>query len=77
MIKISKRQNFIYVLFTIASTKVGRLVRMFIGINFGLSNTIFFTTIMFIGKMFRGIIIAQYHKKIPPKTKKLVYLILY
>ena len=69
MIKISKRQNFIYVLFTIASTNVGRLVRMFIRIIFGLSNTIFFTTIMFIGEMFIGIIIAQYHKKIPPKQK--------
>ena len=72
MIKVSTRHNLIYVVLTIASTNIRRIVKTIIGSVYGLSNSIFYTVIMFIGEMFTGIIVNQYHKIVLPERKKIM-----
>ena len=70
MIKFSTRRNLIYVLLLILSYYIRKIILVVIGSIYGFTNSIFFTTLMFLGEMTTGFIINKYQKDYLPKRKE-------
>ena len=70
MIKFSTRHNLLYIILSIITYNIRRIIKMLFGPIFALGNSIFFTALMFIGEMSTGFIISQYQKVTFSKNKK-------
>jgi len=70
MIKFSTRRNLIYVLLLILSYYIRKIILILIGSIYEFTNSIFFTTLMFLGEMTTGFIINKYQKDYLPHNDK-------
>ena len=69
MIRVSPRRNLIYVFLLILCYNIRKIILILVGSIYGFTNSIFFTTLMFLGEFFTGLIIKQYQKKFQPTAK--------
>ena len=69
MLKVSPRRNLIYVFLLILCYNLRKITLMLVGSIFGFTNSIIFSTLMFLGEFLTGLIIKQYQKKFITKNK--------
>ena len=69
MMKVSPRRNLIYVFLLILCYNFRKITLKFVSYIFGFTDSIIFTTLMFLGEFFTGLIIKQHQKKYITKNK--------